>query len=97
MKKSNLKKLATSLALLTSLLLFGCVQTNTAENMDNTMNTMDESAGMMKKTEMKESMETTNDTKMEKPMETMKSETPGSSMGKTEDKMMQSDKQDMMK
>jgi hypothetical protein len=85
MKKGNLKKLAICLTLLFSPMLVGCAQTNTASDMNNSMDTMGKSESMMNKTDMKE------------PMDTMKSEPTEGNMGRTEDKMMQSDKPDMMK
>lgn len=85
MKKGNLKKLAICLTLLFSLMLVGCAQTNTASDMNNSMDTMGKSESMMNKTDMKE------------PMDTMKSEPTEGNMDRTEDKMMQSDKSEMMK
>ena len=106
MKTHNATRMAMGLIYLISLILFGCTQYGTADDMDtssegtitemtdknmgNTMNTKENKT-------MKGDMGEMSGKKMEGTMDTMKSDTMRNTMNDSKDKMMQDSSKEMMK
>lgn len=93
MNTTNLQRMITFLALMGSLVMYGCAQTGTSSKMDTSMDTMESSSQMMDDSGMKEPADMMDGKTMKKSM--MEDET-GSGMTEKENTMMENDKE-MMK